>query len=256
MIKAFFKLIAIAVVMSCFFVIQSLRVLFSKLLFCDSPLCASKITSGTCFLLFKIIGVRIKFENPPQDKNKFYLYISNHLSYLDVIIYSTYFPSLFVTSKEIKETPFLGQVCTMAACFFVERRNKKNLIREINALTSLLEKKIPVMIFPEATSTDGSSVLPFKSPLFKACVKKETPILPFSLNYKKIDQNPFDLSNRNIVCWYGDMPFLPHLWNMLRCRSIEATIVVSAPLYLPDHRQLAIEAHKMISSNYKPLVES
>ncbi|MCY4523721.1 MAG: 1-acyl-sn-glycerol-3-phosphate acyltransferase, partial [Halobacteriovoraceae bacterium] len=133
-------------------------------------------------------------------------------------------------------------------------RNRRHLIQEINTLANLLEKNIPVMIFPEATSTDGSSVLPFKSPLFKACVKKEIPVLPFTLNYTKIDNRPLSLKNRDFVCWYGDMAFAPHFWKLLNCRSIDATTVKSPALYLSDYRKLAEEGHKIISSFYTPPV--
>ena len=244
------KLILVGITIGTFFILHALRILVSKLLFSSSHFLADKITSISCRILLKIIGVCIHIEKHVDKRDKKnYLYVSNHLSYLDVLIYYSYFPCTFVTSKEIKETPFLGHICMMADCFFVERRSKKNLIKEINSLSDILAKR-PVMIFPEATSTDGKGVLPFKSPLFKACTKKEISVLPLTINYKKIDHTPFNLYNRDVVCWYGDMSFAPHFWRLLQCRLIEVEIVVSPSLYHPDHRQLAKNSYKLISSSY------
>src|SRR5689334_20228985 len=62
------------------------------------------------------------------------LLTGNHLTHIDVITIASQVPTCFVTSVEIKNTPFLGQICQMAGCLFVERRSRKQLHEEIGEL--------------------------------------------------------------------------------------------------------------------------
>ena len=185
-----------------------------------------------------------------------YLNASNHLSYLDALIYFATFPSCFITSQEIAETPFLGAICKSAGCLFVERRNRKGLRREMEEVALALKNGIPVTVFPEATSTDARSVLPFKRPAFRAALMAQRPVLPLALNYRTIGGQPFGLANRDRICWYGDMAFFPHFWSLLRSERIEAEIHVSPPLpFTPGQtdRELATQCHQRVASSFCPI---
>lgn len=155
-----------------------------------------------------------------------YLVASNHMSYLDILILSSKMPGCFVTSQEIREVPFLGHLCMLAGCLFVERRNKENIHKEIHELTEALEKGLNVIFFPEATSTNGEQILRFRKPLFQAAINSSQKVLPVCLNYVSIDQVPVSTSSRDSLCWYGDMSFAPHLWNLMRAHEVLVEIQV------------------------------
>jgi 1-acyl-sn-glycerol-3-phosphate acyltransferase len=144
------------------------------------------------------------------------LLAANHLSYLDVIALMALSTYRFVTSVEVKKTFFLGHITQMAGCLFVERRNKNNIHDEIREMTESLKRKESVFFFPEATSTNGEAVLRFKIPLFQSAVDSGCPILPIAIRYLSISGNKVTTLNRDIVCWYGDMTFLDHFWQVLR----------------------------------------
>lgn len=187
--------------------------------------------------------------------SKNYLIVSNHLSYLDVLIISSIIPSCFVTSKEIKDSFFLGQIVTLAGCLFVDRRDKRNLKNEIGELRDALRHNLSVTIFPEATSTNGNEVIRFRRPLFESSIATGKPILPLTINYKKISSRPVNASNRDIVCWYGDMDFLPHFLKVLEQDSIDVELVF-CPVIIPEmvnSLELAIKSHQKISNAFQTL---
>lgn len=159
------------------------------------------------------------------------LFVSNHLSYLDILVMSAHFPSLFITSMEVKQTPFLGLMADMGGSLFIERRTRKNIDREIDVIADALRQGFAVTLYPESTSTDGRSVLPLKRPLLKAAIVAGVPVQPVVLAYRSIDGQPFGDGNRDRVCWYGDMSFLPHFLGLFTLREIQLELQVLPAVY-------------------------
>lgn len=191
----------------------------------------------------------------PQPHNGV-LYVGNHLSYLDVITIAGRIHTCFVTSVEIKETPVLGQICQMAGCLFVERRSKFKIAKEIGELGEGLQHGLAVTIFPEATSTNGAEVLRFRRPLFLSAVQAEKPIAPICVNYRFIDGEPVTVKNRDIVFWYGDMDFVPHLWKVCGTNRIDVELSFF-PVIMPkteqDPAELAESSHAVVAKAFSPI---
>lgn len=201
-----------------------------------------------------ILGVKTRVENR-ENFQAGSLIVCNHLSYLDVLVLAAEFPANFVTSVEIKETPFLGQIVQAAGCLFVERRDKSNIQNEVREITNALKRGLTVTIFPEATSTNGEAVLRFRRPLYNSSILSETPVQPMCLNYLALDGKKLTLENRDHVFWYGDMSFLPHLWDMAQYSQIEVELQVleavrTEPTTTPEH--LADLTHTMVRSAFSP----
>lgn len=199
------------------------------------------------------IDVQLSYE-VPLDSTENFLIVSNHLGYLDIIVLAPYFPSCFVTSQEMRKTPLLGQVCQLAGCLFVDRRSKKNLHAEIDQLSKALTEGHNILIFPESTSTNGEHLLPFKRPLFNASVNSGKRILPLCLNYISIDGAEINTKNRDKIFWYGEMGFLPHLWNFLKCRKMIVKVHILAPLSpIGAHSELAAKSFETVAQNFRPI---
>lgn len=211
------------------------------------------LVSISAKLMLKVLNIKVTYKLPESmHKDANFLIVANHLSYLDVIILATKFPSCFVTSTEVKESPFLGQLTQLAGCLFVDRKNKKNLFQEIVELREALNDGMNVIVFPEATSTNGEVILRFRRPLFEASIATQKPILPVTINYQEISGKSIDRNNRDIVCWYGDMTFLNHFLKVLHQKEILVEIVVSEP-FAPEFLtsiELAIKSHQQVNSNY------
>lgn len=203
-----------------------------------------------------LLGVRTHIKGSENSKSG-NLIVCNHLSYLDVLVLAAHFPANFVTSVEIKETPFLGQIVQAAGCLFVERRNKTNIQNEIREITEALNGGLTVTIFPEATSTNGEAVLRFRKPLYNAAILSQTPVLPMCLNYLSLDDTRVTLQNRDHIFWYGDMSFLPHLWELARYSKIEVEIQILQPVHpepTTTPETIAESTHLMVRSVFAPCV--
>jgi 1-acyl-sn-glycerol-3-phosphate acyltransferase len=184
------------------------------------------------------------------------LLVGNHLSYLDIVIIASQATTCFVTSMEIRETPFLGQICMLAGCLFVERRSRKDLAKEIEELTVGLSRGLCVTIFPEATSTNGEQILRFRRPLFLAAVKAQKPVIPMVINYRVLGKDPLSVNNRDKVFWYGDMPFASHLWELCGLGNIEVDLNFLEPIYpSPDQEpgELSAKAQVAVESVFIPV---
>lgn len=216
----------------------------------------TKIIALTCRVGLKIIGVKVLSNKRPESSLNNYLIVSNHLSYLDVLTISSLYPSCFVTSKEMKKTFFLGQLCLLGGCLFVDRKNKSNIHNEVRELTNSLNKRLNVAIFPEARSTDGSEVIHFKRPLFQAAMDSGAKVLPMCLNYKSINGVETNRLNRDLMFWYGDQPFLDHALKLFAQKKmvVELNVLdVIHPQEFPSKTELSHKCHEVISGIYKKI---
>lgn len=200
------------------------------------------------------MGIRVKKTGVPDYSDVNHLIVSNHLSYTDILVICAYYPACFVTSVEIRDTPFLGHICKLGGCVFVERRNKRNLSKEIQEVTDALKVGLDVVIFPEATSTNGEEVIRFRRPLFRAAIDSKVPIKPITINYRYLDGVEVSLKNRDSIFWYGDMTFADHLWTFLKMKRVDVDLVIGEKLKIGeemDHGILAEKSHELVSNNYR-----
>lgn len=173
--------------------------------------------------------------------------VSNHLSYVDVLVLSLKYPSLFVTSVEVKETFFLGQVSKMAGCFFVERRRSRIVPgtkeKELMQMKEMIKLGFNVLLFPEGTSSEGHHVLPFKATFFQLPIDLDIPVIPITLKYKG--------EARKMIPWFGPMTFADHLLKVCCLREIEVEICELPKLVGKDKFELAQKSFRAISECYE-----
>lgn len=186
-----------------------------------------------------------------------YLICANHMGMLDVLAINCHCPSLFVTSQELRETPIVGWITEAAGCIFVERRSRLNIQNEVRQITQALRQGVNVCFFPEARSTDGSQVLPFKKSLFVAAADSVRPILPITINYLSLDGVPVTSQNRDYICWYGDQSFLGALWRVLMNLRIEIELIFHQDFLIQsveDRTFAAQKAHDLITGSFIPII--
>lgn len=199
------------------------------------------------FVLF-YLGVRItQATSPSPVKGK--LIVCNHLSYIDVLVLFAYYPSLFITSKEIEKTPVLGQITKLAGCFFVERkkalRTPETILRELEEMKLRLAEGFNVFLFPEGTSSDGQSVLPFKAHFFQLASSANIQIQPLVIKYNG--------PSRQRVPWFGEMSFFPHFVSLCQEKNI-SLILHELPVIDPtgrDHFDIKESVFHQIRSSYE-----
>lgn len=192
-----------------------------------------RTTSRFCRWALGVLGVRVNvrvFRPAGAPSENGVLYVANHLSYLDVLVLAAQRPSVFITSRETRQDPFLGLLARLGGSVFVERRNKFLLLREIRSIAGLLQDGFSVVLFAEGTSSDGQSVLPFKVSLFATAEQAGVDVVPVCLRYQRIDGSPLGPHNRDRVYYYGSMRFLPHFFKLFLVRSVTVTLVRFPPI--------------------------
>jgi 1-acyl-sn-glycerol-3-phosphate acyltransferase len=216
----------------------------------------AKNTSKACSKMIKLLDIKIKLNNPKAwdiFKNENLLVIANHVSYFDVAILTFVRPFLFVTSNEMKNTPFLGQLTQLGGSLYTDRKKFTGIMGEIKNIASFLLDGFNVVIFPEATSTDGKQLRPFKKSLLQVAIMAEKPILPICIKYVSTCGEPVSDKNRDNLYWYGDMTFLPHFIRLLKTTNtiVEITLLDKIEVTKEsDRKTLTDNAFAQISKKY------
>ena len=199
------------------------------------------------------VSVSVKGKNNLQNENAMLL-VSNHLSYIDIIVVASVLPSLFVAKKEVQFWPLLGWLARMGGTIFVDRAVFRGGIAAANEVVKALQLNTNVHIFPEGTSSNGETVLQFKPSLFAASLIAKVPVLPLTIRYPSIDGKLFSEENRDIVCWYGNMEFTGHFLRMLQCKKIEALVTIHQPIIpstFSTPQSLAFQAYAVVASSFQ-----
>lgn len=181
---------------------------------------------ANCFIL----GIHITPTGSYKQNDVFFI-VSNHCSYLDILIIGAMMPSVFVSKSEVASWIFLGRLVKLAGTVFVNRGSKTAAPRALEAIKERLDVGISVVVFPEGTTNDGLTIRDFKSPFFKAPIDSKAPILPLSIMYSHINHKPVTPVTIDAVAWHSDMLFVPHFWNLLGFRRIDVRIHFNPPLY-------------------------
>jgi len=152
------------------------------------------------------------------------IYVSNHLSYLDIPVIGSIIPASFVAKKDVSSWPVFGFLSRLQQTAFIDR-SRNAAAKETSALDIMLNERKSLILFPEGTSTDGTEVVPFKSSLFSLALKKDVnnpPIQPFAIKIISVDRHPPATQElRDIYAWHRNMTTeLPqHLWRFSLSRG-------------------------------------
>lgn len=183
-----------------------------------------------------ILGLKI--EASPNVPAAPFLLVSNHLSYVDVVVFASQVDCLFVAKKNVESWPIIGSICRSFGTLFIDRRNRRDLSRVNAEIAQALEDGRGVILFAEGTSSNGSSVLTFRSSLLEAAAGRLFPVSYAAVSYRVLaDDPPASMS----VCWWGDMTFGSHFAELLRLRRIEATVSFGSTEIRANDRKVLAE---------------
>jgi len=169
------------------------------------------------------------------------LVVSNHLSYLDIVVLSGAMPCFFVSKAEVGDWPFFGKAARSGGTLFIDRSSLASAGRVAEMISERLRLPVPVLLFPEGTSTDGSTVLRFHSRLFEPAVAAGAPISAASVRYSMEDGTP-----ERELCWFGDEKFFPHLVKTLNSARISADVRFGEARIYTDRRIAADSTRDVI----------
>ncbi len=147
------------------------------------------------------------------------LFVSNHSSWLDIVVLSALAPVSFVAKSEIAGWPGVGILAKLQGSVFVAR--KRASTREgLAAIRTRLAQGFNLVLFAEGTRGDGNRVMAFKTAMFSAAEPAHPDaaapqVQPVSIAYTHLDGFPLGRRSRPRLTWYGKMRLGRHLWGML-----------------------------------------
>jgi len=189
-----------------------------------------------------LFGIKIRVVGTPP--NSAALLLANHTSWLDIVIFSAVAPLSFIAKSEVNAWPFFGTLARLQRTVFVTRSRRSETGQARDAIAERLAEGDVLVLFPEGTSDDGNSVLPFKSALLSAADAalhqgRQVTVQPVSTAYVAREGIPMGRENRPLYAWYGDMELVPHLWEALEAGPLDVVVQFHPPLQAMDRKELA-----------------
>ncbi len=177
-----------------------------------------------CSRAMKGMGIDVSTEGKFPERGAV---ISNHLSYLDIVVLASLHPCVFVAKAEIAAMPVLGWMTTHSGTVYVERGRGGSAIRASNGMKAAMDDGLTVVFFPEGTTSNGERLLKFHSGLLGQALLAKAPITAALMRYSLLEDNAAGVTVAQDVCW-GDKPLLQHIWGLLGLYGIHAEVKFAA----------------------------
>ena len=222
------KLVVILTLWACFFGCVSLMHLWISILRLPNRWeIISRLTQSFAFLLRAILNIKVTMVGDEGHlQGGGYVIVSNHLSYVDGIVLGSIFPVVFTTEGKFKNWPLIGQWSILIGTIFINRERKNQVSLLVLEMRRKIKQKANILLFPEGDSTNGERMLPFQTVPLAAPLRNCSIILPVTLVYSCVDDEPVSKVNRDLIYWYDDMDYLPHFWKLLSLRGVKAIVTI------------------------------
>ncbi len=167
------------------------------------------------------------------------LIVANHISWLDIFVLNSMQPARFIAKAELKRWPVVGRLSTNVGTLFIERERRRDTHTVNRHTVEALTRGDVVAVFPEGTTSDGTSLLKFHSSLFQPIVDAEGHVQPVAIRYR----TPAD-EHSAAPAFVGDLTMLGSFWRLTGERSLVAELHLMPPLSAKERhrRELSSEA--------------
>jgi lyso-ornithine lipid O-acyltransferase len=195
------------------------------------------ICSNYYRVLAWLLRIRVRVAGtPPRDRAV--LFVSNHVSWADIVVIGSIAPVAFVAKSEVANWPLVGITARMQRTVFVDRKRRHQATEAVNQIVERLKGGTSVVLFAEGTSSDGNRVLPFRSALLgsveEAAARSDAAgsilIQPMSICYTAQHGMPMSRRQRPLVAWYGDLDFVPHIKTLIQQGAVDAVVAYGEPV--------------------------
>jgi len=170
--------------------------------------------------LLWVLGVRVHASGEPSDEAM--LWVSNHVSWLDIVVLGAHRPLIFVAKSEVGEWPIVGFLARGTDTLLVRRGDAASSRETAERMIWLLRRRRAVALFPEGTSSCGAGVLRFHARLFGPAAQVGAPVQAIAIAYRG--------HGAACVPFIGQDAFLPHLWRLLAEPRVDVSLSFCSPL--------------------------
>jgi 1-acyl-sn-glycerol-3-phosphate acyltransferase len=183
-----------------------------------------------------LLDVRVRARGAPPEGEPS-LVLSNHVSWLDIMVIGSLRPLSFVAKSEIAGWPVVGLFARLQRSVFIERARRSHTAQVNETVARRLARGDMVVLFPEGTTNDGNRLLPFRSSLVGAAGSalvetdlKAIRLQPLSVAYTRRNGLPVTRRERPGIAWYGSMELGPHLAAFLREGPLDVEVAWGEPI--------------------------
>jgi 1-acyl-sn-glycerol-3-phosphate acyltransferase len=191
------------------------------------------IASNYYRVLCALLRIRVRVVgNPVRDRAV--LFVSNHVSWVDIVAIGSVTPVAFVAKREVASWPLVGVTAKMQRTVFVDRGRRHQTGDAVGEIVKRVASGTSVVLFAEGTSSDGNRVLPFRSALLGAIEGQSGGgsilMQPMAITYIGQHGLPMGRQHRHLVAWYGDLDFMPHIKAFIERGAVDALVTYGEPV--------------------------
>jgi 1-acyl-sn-glycerol-3-phosphate acyltransferase len=193
--------------------------------------------------LLRVMGIALEVQGTAHAGAK--LLVANHVSWLDIAALHAVLPEArFVSKADVKHWPLIGTLVAGAGTLFIERESKRDALRVVHQMADALKAGDTVAVFPEGTTGDGRTLLPFHANLLQPAITTGAPVQPVVLRYFDPTHDISPLAE-----FLGDTTLAQSLWRMVCARGlgVEVKILGAQATAHADRRALAAHLRETIA---------
>lgn len=168
------------------------------------------------------VGLEVRGDTPGQGP---LMLVANHISWLDILVMHAARHCRFVAKSDVRHWPLIGRLATAGGTLYIERASRRDAMRVVHRMAASLRAGDVLAVFPEGTTSDGVSLLPFHANLIQAAVSADAPALPVGLSFIDAATGQTSLS----PCYIGDDTLVGSLWRTVAGPPISAVVTYGQP---------------------------
>jgi 1-acyl-sn-glycerol-3-phosphate acyltransferase len=174
------------------------------------------------------------------------LLASNHISWADIVVMHAARHCRFISKDDVKHWPIVGTLATAAGTLYISRESPRDAMRVVHHMAECLQAGEVLAVFPEGTTGDGTTILPFHGNLLQAAIAAKAPVQPVALSF--IDAATGEHSFA--PCYIGDDTLVQSLWRTLCADRLVAVVQFGEPELSNgrDRRQWALDLRQTIAA--------
>ncbi|ETZ04543.1 lysophospholipid acyltransferase family protein [Holospora undulata] len=169
--------------------------------------------------------------------------VSNHISYLDIVLLGEQAPYVFIAKEEVKNWPLVGWIAKKFGTIFI-KRTLRGIHNGQTRIKKTIQQNKAVLVFAEGTTGNGIVTEPFYHAFFE--LHPEVKIQPISICYTEVNGFPALSWVRRYLSWIGNVALFPHLFKCGGWRSLTVVIIFHPPFTAGSSRKLS--AARSVSS--------
>jgi 1-acyl-sn-glycerol-3-phosphate acyltransferase len=178
------------------------------------------------------------------------LLVANHVSWLDIMAIHSICPEArFVSKADVQAWPLIGRLVAAGGTLYIQREKPRDAMRVVHQMADALKAGETVAVFPEGTTADGHTLLPFHANLLQAAIATQAPVQPVAVRYAD-RTHPISPAAE----FLGETTLAQSMWRLLCAQDLKVRLQVLLPQGTAhaDRRALALHLRELLAAALPP----